>query len=154
MESEKRHKGGIPHAEEKALPVPGWDWVQSSDQKPCPDEEQTDSAGTLHGLRGWPDSENSFCPGEKNLIHTEPLTWLFRVSGFLLSVHSHLLHLKEWTMHRARFCRALHWLLQILQIRERNVILQIISCRSVTMIPWALEMGFISLLYEESGNHV
>ena len=23
MESEKRHKGGIPHAEEKALPVPG-----------------------------------------------------------------------------------------------------------------------------------
>ena len=29
-------------------------------------------------------------------------------------------------MSRARFCRALHWVLQVLQIRERNVILQII----------------------------
>ena len=32
-------------------------------------------------------------------------------------------------MSRARFCRALRWALQILQVCERNVILQIIPCQ-------------------------
>ena len=44
-------------------------------------------------------------------------------------------------MSRARLCRALHWLLQILQICERNVVFQIIPCQICVNGPVSLGYG-------------
>ena len=75
------------------------------------------------------DSESPFCTLEKNLIHTEPLTWFIRVSGFAVFSTLPSASLPEWTISRAHCSCALHWGLQVMKFCKRNVIFQIIPCQ-------------------------
>lgn len=142
MKSENRHKGGIPHAEEKTLPVPEWNWIQSSDEKPCWDEKSTDPWGTLYRLRGRADSESPFCTLEKNLIHTEPLTWLIQVSGSVCSVHSHLLHCRDGLWAGDAYVVPCFYDYRSCKSAKGMSFFGLSLARSVSMIPWALEIGF------------
>ena len=44
-------------------------------------------------------------------------------------------------MRRARCSRALHWVLQVLQIRKRNVVFQIVPCQVCVNDPVSLGYG-------------